>query len=100
MRGLVGPVTQVRSIVPEPAHADAHARREKIPDVRFPQENPIAVELRQVTTQSGAGDTGVAVTAHFHVDPLKVSAQKNRSSGIRRTGQETLGTPYEQVMTD
>ena len=47
MGGLVGPVAQVRRIVPQPVHADAHARREKIPDVRFPQENPVAVKLVQ-----------------------------------------------------
>jgi hypothetical protein len=51
------------------------------------------VKLRQVATQSGAGDAGVSVTSHLHVDPFKVSAQKDRSSGIRGTGQETLRTP-------
>ena len=105
MRGLVVPVTQIRRIIPQPAHTDAHARREKIPDVRFAQENPIAVKLVQHSVTAGsheasAGNPGVAVTTHFHVYPLKMAAQKNRSRRIRRTGQETLGAPYEQVGTD
>ena len=103
-RRLVGPVAQVRRIIPQPVHADAHARREKIPDVRFPQENPVAVKLVQHRISAGsheasAGNPGVAITTHFHVYPLKMTAQENRSRRIRRTGQETLGAPYEQVGT-
>ena len=91
MGRLVGPVAQVRRIVPEPVNANAHARRDKIPDVRFPQENPVAVELVQLSATAGshdasAGNPGVAVTSHLHVDSLKMTAQKNRSRRIRRTG--------------
>ena len=49
---------------------------------------------------ASAGDPGIAVTSHLHVDALKVGAQQNRSRGIRRSGQETLGAPQIQVMTD
>ena len=79
MRGLVVPVAQVRRIVPQPAQADAHARREKVPEIRFAQENPVAVELGQMSLtpgsdDAGASNPGIAIATHFHVDQLKVGA--------------------------
>src|SRR5918993_1134584 len=62
MGGLVIAVAQVRSVIPEPVHADTHAWRHKVPDVGFPQ--------------------------------------KNRSSGVRRPCEKSLGTPQKQIVTD
>src|SRR5688572_22198972 len=105
MRGLVGPVAQVRRIVPEPARADAHARRQKVPYIHFAQEYPVAMELVQHRTSArshdaGASDPGVAVTTHFHVNPLEVGANQDRSRGVGRACQETLGAPEKKIMTD
>src|SRR5688572_20388923 len=105
MRGLVVPVAQIRRIVPEPARADAHARRQKVPYIHFAQEYPVAMELVQhsISARShdaGASDPGVTVTAHFHVNPLEVGANQDRSRGVRRPCQESLGTPEKEIMTD
>ena len=80
MRGLVGAGAQVRRIVPKPVDTDAHTRRQKVPEIQFAQEYPVAMELVQhrVTAAShhaGAGDPGIAVTTHFHVNPLEVGAE-------------------------
>jgi len=34
------------------------------------------------------------------VGPLKARTHQDRTRGIRRAGQETLGTPQKQVVTD
>src|SRR5918993_5352220 len=105
MGGLVIAVAQVRSVIPEPVHADTHAWRHKVPDVGFPQENPVGVELGHLSStagsnNAGASDAGVAITTNFHVNALEVSAQKNRSSGVRRPCEKSLGTPQKQIVTD
>src|ERR1051325_10326420 len=35
---------QVRPSIPEPAHADAHSRRNKIPEVPFPKQDCVSIE--------------------------------------------------------
>src|SRR5688572_8887214 len=79
MSGLVSPSAQVRRIVPQPVDTDAHARRQKVPKIHLPQEDPVAVELIQhrISARShdaGAGDPGIAITTRFHVNPLEVGA--------------------------
>ena len=105
MRGLVGPVAQVRRIIPQPARADAHARRQKVPYIHFAQEYPVAMELVQHSIparshDAGASDPGITVTTHFHVNPLEMGANQDRSRGVGRACQKPLGAPEEQVVTD
>ena len=80
MGGLVGPVAQVRGVIPQPVDADAHARRQKVPQIRLTQEDPVAVELIQhrISARShdaGARDPGIAITTHFHVNALEMGAE-------------------------
>ena len=77
--GLVGSGAQVRRIVPQPVDPDAHARRQKVPQIHFPQEYPVAMELVEHSIaarghDAGARNPGVAVTADFHVNALEMSA--------------------------
>ena len=97
MTRLVYPIVQVGGIIPQPVDTDAHTRRNEIPYVGFPQEDSVTMKLRQVAT--GAWNPGGAAAVDFHVDPLEMRAQENRSSGVRRACQETLGAPQEQVGT-
>ena len=79
MRGLVGPVAQVRRIVPEPVDTDAHARRDKVPQIHFPQENPVAVELVQYQRFRRAATTLAQV---IPVLPLQPASMSTRSKWV------------------
>ena len=48
MRRLVPGICQVRGIVPQHARANAHARRDKVPQIPFSKVNAAAVEVTAV----------------------------------------------------
>ena len=64
MARLIARVVQVRRIVPQYAPADAHARRNEIPQIPLPEDNTIAVELRNVTAKCCTIMPGRAITAN------------------------------------
>ena len=84
---------EIAGIVPQQTPADAHSRRNEIPQIPLSDYVDAAVELTAVdgrTPWSVAGD----------VRPLKVCTHQDRSRRIRRSGQEALGTPHKQIVTD
>ena len=72
---------------------DAHSRRDEVPQIPLPDDVGAAMELTAVdgwTPWGSARDIG----------SLEVCAHQDRPRGIRRAGQEALGTPQIQIMTD
>ena len=85
-----GRLTEIGTVPPSDRDADAHPVSEKVPDVPFAQQDPIAAELGLTkdcsviaTCRGGAGD----------IRPLKVRAEKNRSGCVGIAGQESFWAP-------
>ena len=76
MARLIARVVQVRRVVPQDAPADAHARRNEIPQIPLPEDNAIAVELRKLT-RCRTRNPGGAITTYGHIGALKVRAHQN-----------------------
>src|SRR5215813_5154909 len=85
---------QVRSIIPQQTPTDAHTRRYKVPQIPLSEEDGVAVKLPAVD--------GGKITSPLarHIGPLKVRTHQDRARGVRCAGQETLGTPKKQIVTD
>ena len=83
---------QVRRIVPQNAAADAHARRNEVPQIPFTKDHSVAMKL------SGIDVGRASVTGH--VDPLEVRAHQDGAGGIYRAGEPALGAPQEEIVTD
>src|SRR5437016_1782685 len=84
---------EIAGIVPQQTSADAHSRRDEVPQIPLSDYVGAAVELTAVdgrTPWSVAGDVGA----------LEVSTHQDRSRDIRRAGQPALGTPQIQIVTD
>src|SRR5499433_3907189 len=89
---------EIRCVIPQETAADAHSRRYKVPQIPLSEDDGVAVELCQRsrrpctrwTSRNGARDVGA----------LKVRTHQDRGRGIRCAGQETLGTPQKQIVTD
>ena len=64
-------LAEIGSVPPSHSGADAHARRKKIPDVPFAQQDPVAAELRS-TKKCSVVATRWAWARNIR--PLKVSA--------------------------
>ena len=81
-------------MIPSHTTADAHPRREKVPQIPLADCVGATMELtavdRRITSRRIAR----------HVGALKVRTHQDRSRGIRCAGQETLGTPQKQIVTD
>jgi len=83
---------EIAGIVPQQTSADAHSRRDEVPQIPLSDYVGAAVELTAIdgrTPWSVAGD----------VRPLKVRTHQDRSRGIRRARQPALGTPQKQIVT-
>jgi hypothetical protein len=85
---------QVRSVVPQQTPADAHSRRDEVPQIPFSDDVGAAVELTGIdgrrTSRDRARDVGT----------LEVRTHQDRTRGIRRAGQEALRTPKIQIVSD
>src|SRR5882724_12143345 len=84
---------EIAGIVPQQTPADAHSRRDEVPQIPLSDYVDAAVELTAVdgwTPRRVARDVGA----------LKVCTHQDRSRGIRRAGQPALGTPQKQIVTD
>jgi hypothetical protein len=89
---------KIAGIVPQQTPADAHSRRDEVPQIPFSDYVGAAVELRQRSRRSRTRRTPRRVARD--VGALKVSTHQDRSRGIRRARQPALGTPQKQIMTD
>src|SRR5688572_22455843 len=99
MTSLIGTHAQVRRVIPENVDTHTHARPDKVPQIALAEQNPVAVKLGKQPSTRTRYACGT-VTAHRHIDPLKVGADQDRSRRRRRPGQEPLRTPQKQVVTD
>ena len=89
---------QVGSIVPQQMPADAHSRRDEVPQIPFADYINTPVELTAVDGGGITSASGWSIARD--VRTLKMRTHEDRTRGIRRAGQETLGTPQKQVVTD
>ena len=85
---------QIARIVPQQTPTDAHSRRNEVPQIPLSDNVGAAVELTGIdgrrTSRDSARDVGT----------LKVRTHQDRTRGIRRAGQEALGTPQKQIVSD
>ena len=85
---------EIAGIVPQQTPTDAHSRRDEVPQIPLSDNVGAAVELTGIdgrrTSRDSARDVGT----------LKVRTHQDRTRGIRRAGQEALGTPHKQIVTD
>jgi len=82
---------QVGSIVPQQTPADAHSRRDEVPQIPLAHYIKASVELTAVNIGGITSASGWSITRD--VGALKVGAHEHRTRGVRRAGQEPLGTP-------
>ena len=85
---------QVRGIIPEDTTADAHARRNEVPQIPLSDYIGTTVELTAVDVRRTSWRSAREVIA------FEVGTYQDRTRGISRAGQEALGTPQIQIMTD
>src|SRR5207245_10275756 len=89
---------QVGSIVPQQMPADAHSRRDEVPQIPFADYINTPVELTAVDGGGITSASGWSIASD--VRTLKMRTHEDRTRGVRRAGQETLWTPQKQIMTD
>ena len=84
---------EIGSIVPSHTTSDAHARGQEVPQIPLSDQVGAAVELTAI-------DRPASWNIARDVIAFEVCAHQNRSRRIRCAGQETLGTPQKQIVTD
>src|SRR5215475_1579457 len=85
---------EIRCVIPQKTTTDAHTRRYEVPQIPLSEEDSVAVELPAVHLGK------ITSPLARHVGALKVRTHQDRARGIRCPGQETLGTPQKQIVTD
>src|ERR1051326_1477102 len=105
---------QVRRSLPEPAHADAHSRRNKIPEVPFPKQDCVSIEsggacdgygrrtkaLSKRHAAPRSAEISPAANVAIEIRTLEVHAEKQRPRFVRAAGQKALWTPEEKLIAD
>ena len=89
---------EIGSIIPQYTPTDAHSRRDEVPQIPLSDYVGAAVVL---TTVDGRPRTRRASWSSARdIRTLKVCTHQDRSRCISRAGQEALGTPQIQIVSD